>query len=97
MQRTLPRHEASPLLHVVVRCGLPIGAQPFGGTQSFAFSVKVTELAPPITVPGALFWGFGPALWVMIGAAVLLNLGSRLEMYAFKKKHQEMMESQGQA
>ncbi len=56
-----------------------VSAQPLGGSTSFEFPGVGTPLQ------GTLQWGFGPALWVMIGAAVLMNLASKLEMRAYRK------------
>lgn len=66
--------------------GHSIAAQPFGGEDNFTF-----EPAPGFPQSGQLRWGFGPALWVMILAAVVMNLGSRLEMRAYRKAARQLV------
>jgi hypothetical protein len=67
--------EAQALAHA-------IAAQPFGGTQPFTFPNLVD---PTVTNSGTLQWGFGPALYLMVVSAVLMNVGSQMEMRSYRK------------
>ena len=64
-----------------------ISSQPFGGSQQFEFPDPGNPLA---TTTGTLQWGFGPALYLMVVAAVLMNLGSKLEMRVYRRVTHEL-------
>lgn len=64
-----------------------ISSQPFGGSQQFDFPDPANPVA---TTTGTLQWGFGPALYLMIVAAVLMNLGSQLEMRVYRRVTHEL-------
>jgi hypothetical protein len=64
-----------------------IAANPFGGSSSFTFQDPVI---PGRTHTGTLSWGFGPALFLMVVAAVMMNLGSQLEMRVYRQAIREL-------
>jgi hypothetical protein len=64
-----------------------VAAQPFGGSAAFDFP-NATD--PTTQNHGNLYWGFGPALFLMIVSAVLMNLGSQLEMRSYRKAMHEL-------
>jgi hypothetical protein len=70
--------EAQNLAHAVA-------AQPFGGSSHFTFDAPQTGLEG-----GDLQWGFGPAIYVMIAAALLMNVGSQLEMRVYRRLTKEV-------
>ena len=61
-----------------------ISDQPFGGSAPFSFP-HPTLADPSATSVGTLQWGFGPALLLMVIAAVLMNVGSQLEMRVYRE------------
>lgn len=65
--------------------GQAIAGQPFGGERNFTLTDDVG-----LQHQGSLRWGFGPALWVMIAAAALMNLGSQLEKRIARKALKEL-------
>jgi hypothetical protein len=64
-----------------------IAAQPFGGSAQFSFP---NPLIPGASNTGTLWWGFGPALWLMVVAAFTMNLGSQLEMRVYRRVIREL-------
>jgi hypothetical protein len=65
--------------------GQAIASQPFGGQQEFTLR---DELG--LEHSGSLGWGFGPALWVMVAAAVIMNVGSQWEKRAARKGFEQL-------
>ncbi len=76
--------EAQNLAHAVA-------AQPFGGSSDFSFQVPLAG-----TQQGTLEWGFGPAIYVMIAAALLMNVGSQLEMRLYRRFTKEFSVKQAE-
>ena len=70
-----------------------IAERPFGGAQQFNFPDPAN---PAATRTGTLQWGFGPALFLMLAAAFIMNFGSQLEMRIYRRITKEL-ELQAQA
>jgi len=67
-----------------------VSGQPLGGAAQFTLD---TPSAP--AQPGSLEWGFGPALWVMAAAALIMNVGSRMEVHSARRAQRALREAQG--
>jgi hypothetical protein len=65
--------------------GQAIAGQPFGGERNFTFTDSLG-----FQHQGSLRWGFGPALWIMVAAAVLMNVGSQMEKRVARKALREL-------
>lgn len=65
-----------------------VSGQPFGGSANLTLETPSSGLQP-----GDLSWGFGPAVWVMAVAVVLMNVGSRLDE-RFARKAFERLEAE---
>jgi len=66
-----------------------VGSQPFGGREEM--HVNVTTAGAPFTGEAdvLLEWGFGPALYVMIGAVGLYIVAAAIEMGASRRPKEE--------
>ena len=71
-----------------------IASQPLGGGSPIVFQ---RDLPVRVAVPAEMHWGFGPALFLMLVAAVLMNLGSRLERRSQSRAHQQGLLDQAEA
>jgi hypothetical protein len=72
--------------------GQHVSAQPLGGAAT-------VTLQTPTSGPqeGQLRWGFGPAVWVMLAAVVVMNVGSRLDVRAARRALGQLQQQQQQA
>lgn len=70
--------------------GQAVGSRPFGGTEDI--HVTITPGQSPLYVGEAdvhLEWGFGPAVYVMLGAVALYFIAASIEMGASRRLKEE--------
>ncbi len=65
--------------------GVAIGSQPFGGQETLEVNITSPQSQYQGEATAILEWGFGPALYVMIGAVVLYVVAAAIEMGASRR------------